>query len=211
MDTIRIMFADDDVIIRTGMEMILETQEDFQVVAVCSSGEEAIRVCENSDVDVAILDIRMPGINGIEAAKAITANETTKILLLTTFDEPDLITEAVKAEVHGYILKSSSAETILSAIRAVYQGGTVFQKDVMDYITNHMTQALGNTDMFAELTERELEVAKLIAEGLTNKEIGERLFISDGTVRNHITTILSKTDLKHRTQIAIQYIYAFQS
>ena len=148
----------------------------------------------------------MPKKNGIDAAKEVLQIEGIKVLLLTTFDEPDLIIDAMKASVHGYILKSSSAEKIISAIRTVALGGSVFQKDVMDFITRQIGTNVSGSSLFDELTEREHEVAALISKGLTNKEIGEQLFISDGTVRNHISMILNKTDLSHRTQIAVSYL-----
>lgn len=119
----------------------------------------------------------------------------------------DLILNAMKANVYGYILKSASADTMLSAIRTVALGGNVFQKDVMDFITSQVSeQKQKENHLFDSLTEREVEVAAAIAEGLSNKEIGKKLFISDGTVRNHISVILSKTGLEHRTQIAVRYL-----
>lgn len=203
---IKLVIVDDDTIIREGLKMIMETQDDLEIIGICSSGEEALQVCEMTPPDVVLLDIRMPGMNGIETARCILEKGLGKPLLLTTFDEPDLMLQAVKTNVSGYILKSSPAKTILSAIRTVACGGTVFEKEVIDFIATNLGINHNKNKQFDELTEREYDVAKLIAQGLSNKEIGEKLFISDGTVRNHITSILSKTNLEHRTQIAIQFL-----
>lgn len=203
---ISIVIVDDDTIIREGLKMIMDTQEDFTVKGVCSSGEEAISLCRTEKPDVVLLDIRMPGLSGIDTAKVILNEKTGHPLLLTTFDEPELMIAAFKTNVSGYILKSSPAKTILSAIRTVALGGTVFEKEVIDFISGSLGHSYTRPELFSDLTEREYDVARLISEGLSNKEIGERLFISDGTVRNHITSILSKTGLEHRTQIAIHFL-----
>ncbi len=204
---IHIVLVDDDAMIREGLKMIIETQEDFILDAVCENGEKAIETCRRYKPEVTLLDIRMPGMNGIEVAEFLIEENISKPLLLTTFDEPDLILNAMKVNVYGYILKSASADTMLSAIRTVALGGNVFQKDVMDFITSQVSeQKQKENHLFDSLTEREVEVAAAIAEGLSNKEIGKKLFISDGTVRNHISVILSKTGLEHRTQIAVRYL-----
>ncbi len=203
---IKLVLVDDDTIIREGLKMIMETQEDIEVAGICSNGQEAIKVCREVVPDVVLLDIRMPQMNGIEVAKVLLEERIGKPLLLTTFDEPDLMMQAVKTNVSGYILKSSPAKTILSAIRTIACGGTVFEKEVIDFISSNLSMIVGKSKLFKDLTEREYDVAGLIAKGLSNKEIGEQLFISDGTVRNHISAILSKTGLEHRTQIAIQYL-----
>ena len=204
---ILIVLVDDDAMIREGLKMIIETQEDFILDAVCENGEKAIETCRRYKPEVTLLDIRMPGMNGIEVAEFLIEENISKPLLLTTFDEPDLILNAMKVNVYGYILKSASADTMLSAIRTVALGGNVFQKDVMDFITSQVSeQKQKENHLFDSLTEREVEVAAAIAEGLSNKEIGKKLFISDGTVRNHISVILSKTGLEHRTQIAVRYL-----
>ncbi|MDD5936139.1 MAG: response regulator transcription factor [Clostridiales bacterium] len=203
---IKLVIVDDDTIIREGLRMIMETQDDLEIVGICSNGKDAIKVCREQIPDVVLLDIRMPEMSGIEVAKVVLEENIGKPLLLTTFDEPDLMIQAVKTNVSGYILKSSPAKTILSAIRTVSCGGTVFEKEVIDYISSNLGMTTVKSKLFDELTDREYDVARLISQGLSNKEIGEKLFISDGTVRNHITSILSKTSLEHRTQIAIQFL-----
>jgi len=203
---IRIILADDDSIVREGLKMILETQPDIELVGSASDGKEAVELCRELRPDVVLLDIRMPIVDGIDAAAMILQEKLSKPLLLTTFDESDLIMRALKAGVFGYILKNSPADRILSAVRTVSTGGTVFQQDILAYIREKLARNTTKNGIFEIMSAREMEVVELIAEGLSNKEISARLFISDGTVRNHISTIMEKTGLEHRTQIAVKYL-----
>ncbi len=204
---IRVLIADDDAIIREGLKMIIETQQDMEFLGAAANGEEAYQLCREQKPDVVMLDIRMPIMDGIEAAGHILDEKLSVPLLLTTFDEPDLILRALQAGINGYILKNSPAERILSAIRVIHTGGTVLQADIMEFIRGRVSKSQSNSNLFdLLLSPRELEIVKLIAEGLSNKEIGEKLFLTNGTVRNHISTILEKTGLEHRTQIAIKYL-----
>lgn len=204
---IRVLLADDDWIIREGLKMILETQDDMECVGTAADGQEAVEMAVKLKPDVALLDIRMPEKDGIDAGKEMMDMGLSNPLLLTTFDEPELILKALHAGINGYILKNSPAERILSAIRVINTGGTVFQKDILEFIRGRISSIKPDKNIFEMLlTPRELEIAELIAEGLSNKEIGEKLFLSNGTVRNHISTILEKTGLEHRTQIAVYYL-----
>lgn len=207
---IRIILADDDPVILQGLSMILGSDEGFEIAGTAADGREAVRLARVEQPDVAVLDIRMPVMNGIEAASVMLKEELCAPLLLTTFDEPELIADALMAGARGYILKNSPTERILSAIRAVADGGTVFAPDIIGYIQGMIKAPLRaggeeRKDVFAELTPRELEIAGLVAEGLSNAQISARLFLADGTVRNHISMILEKTGLEHRTQIAVKY------
>jgi len=206
---IRIILADDDPIILQGLSMILGSSEDFAVAGTAADGREAVRLAREARPDVAVLDIRMPVMNGIEAASVMIKEELCAPLLLTTFDEPELIADALMVGARGYILKNSPADRILSAIRAVAEGGSVFAPDIVGYIKGMLktphSAAEKRADVFAELTPRELEIAALVAEGLSNAQIAGRLFLADGTVRNHISMILEKTGLEHRTLIAVKY------
>jgi DNA-binding NarL/FixJ family response regulator len=204
---IKVLIADDDAIIREGLKMIIETQTDLEFLGAAADGNQAVEMCRSLKPDVTMLDIRMPVMDGIEAAERIMEGKLSVPLLLTTFDEPELIFRALKAGVNGYILKNSPADRILSAIRVLQTGGTVFQADVLEFIRGRVTNSTTGNRLFDMLlSPREMEIVKLIAEGLSNKEIGEKLFLTNGTVRNHISTILEKTGLEHRTQIAIQYL-----
>lgn len=202
---IRIVIIDDDAIIREGLKMIIATQPDIECVAVGENGEEAVALCQRLRPDVALLDIRMPVMDGIKASEKIIAEKTSTPLLLTTFDEEDFVLQALKLGISGYILKNSPAERILSAIRTVHNGGIVFQADILDFIRGRVS-SVGNSKAFELLSERELEIVKLIAKGFANQEIADELFISNGTVRNYISSILEKTGLSHRTQIAVRYL-----
>jgi DNA-binding NarL/FixJ family response regulator len=204
---IRVLIADDDAIIREGLKMIIETQPDLKFLGAAENGKMAVELCRQLKPEVTLLDIRMPIMDGIQAAEEMMKDSLSIPLLLTTFDEPDLILRALRAGVNGYILKNSPADRILSAIRAINAGGTVFQADVLEFIRSRVTNPVTGTNLFKTLlSPRELEVVELIAEGLSNKDIGEKLCLSNGTVRNHISTILEKTGLEHRTQIAIQFL-----
>jgi DNA-binding NarL/FixJ family response regulator len=204
---IRVLIADDDAIIREGLKMIIETQPDLEFLESASDGKQAVELCRENKPDVVVLDIRMPVMDGIKAAEIIMEEKLSIPLLLTTFDEPDLILRALKAGVNGYILKNSPADRILSAIRVLHTGGTVFQADILEFIRGRVSNNVSGNRLFDMLlSPRELEIVKLVSEGLSNKEIGDKLYLTNGTVRNHISTILEKTGLEHRTQIAVQYL-----
>ena len=189
----KIIIADDDSIIREGLKMIISSQPDFEVTGVACNGAEAVELCRKYKTDIALLDIRMPVMDGIEAAKIMLEENLCKPLLLTTFDEQELIQRALKVGV-------------FSALRTVYNGGTVFQQDILSYIRDAAVKCYGKSAVFGLLTERELDIVKLIADGCSNAEIAEKLFLSNGTVRNYISVILEKTGLEHRTQIAVRYL-----
>ena len=205
---IKVILVDDDPIVVQGLTMILSSVADIHVAGTASRGTEAIELARTLRPDVAILDIRMPGTDGIEAAETMLKEDLCSPLLLTTFDESSLIRRAISAGVMGYILKNSPAERIIAAVKTVAEGGTVFAPDVADYLRRTMTvhENTADQDVFKELTVREKEIVTLIADGLSNAQIAEKLFLADGTVRNHISTILEKTGLEHRTQIAVQYL-----
>lgn len=203
---ITMILADDDAIIREGLKMIIEIQPDITLVGMACDGREAVNLCRILRPDVIMLDIRMPVLDGIDAATLILAEKLSAPLLLTTFDESDLIMRALKAGVFGYILKNSPAERIMSAIRTIAAGGTVFGQDILGYIRDQISRKTTGNSVFELMSAREMEVVELIADGLSNKEIAARLFISDGTVRNHISTIMEKAGLDHRTQIAVKYL-----
>lgn len=202
---IKVLIADDDIIVREGLKLIISSQEDMCVCGEADNGNAALALARELRPDVALLDIRMPECDGITAAESMLAEELCAPLLLTTFDEEDFIVRALKSEICGYILKNSPAERIIGAIRAVKAGGTVFQEDILKYVREKISPTNGG-EIFAELTPRETEIVRLIAEGLSNQQIADALFLSNGTVRNHISAILEKTGLEHRTQIAVMWL-----
>lgn len=205
---IKVLIADDDAIVREGLKMIISSQQDMSVSGEACNGNEALRLCHEIRPDVALMDIRMPECDGISAAENMLAEKLCSPLLLTTFDEEDFILRALKSGINGYILKNSPAERIINAVRTVSVGGTVFQQDILEYIRGRIdiSPDLGGRAIFSLLSPRETDIVKLIADGLSNQEISERLFISNGTVRNHISAILEKTGLEHRTQLAVRWL-----
>lgn len=202
---IKVLIADDDIIVREGLKMIISSQDDMEIAGEAENGRSALELAQKARPDIALLDVRMPICDGITAAENMLSEKICAPLLLTTFDEEDFILRALKSEICGYILKNSPAERIIAAIRAVNAGGTVFQEDILKYVREKISPA-GSSDIFKELTPRELDIVRLIAEGLSNRQIAEKLFLSDGTVRNHISAILEKTGLEHRTQIAVMWL-----
>ena len=202
----KLILCDDDALIREGLKLIISSQPDFEIIGIGSNGKEAVKLCRENEIDIALLDIRMPEMDGIEATEIMLKENLCKPLLLTTFDEQELIYRALKVGVSGYILKNTPTDGIFNAIRTVYTGGTVFQEDILQYIRESAVKSSGSSAIFDLLSERELDVVKLIAEGLSNQEIADKLFLSNGTVRNYISVILEKTGLEHRTQIAVKYL-----
>lgn len=204
---ITVVIADDDAIIREGLGLMFSAWEDIRVLGCGKDGQEALALCREHRPDVVLLDIRMPVLDGIGAAERILSEGLSQPLLLTTFDEEDFILRALNIGVAGYILKNSPPERIAQAIRAVAAGATVFQQDILECIQDRVENGKsGGAALFAGLSKRELEVVELIAEGLSNQEIADRLFLSNGTIRNHVSLILEKTGLEHRTQIAVRYL-----
>lgn len=207
MDKIKIVIADDNSFIREGLKIILSSYEEFEVMATVGNGKEAVAYCLNQPVDIALLDVRMPEMNGVEAAKIIAAQTSAKPMILTTFDDDEYIVDALKNGARGYLLKNNDPEKIRDAIKSVYNGNSIFQDTVLDKIKSNLSsrEPEPKIDM-KKFTEREREIMSLIAKGFSNKEIAKTLYISEGTVANYITSIFGKTGLEHRTQIAVYYL-----
>lgn len=214
MDKIKIVIVDDEKLIREGLKIILSTYKDIEVMALCENGREAFLYCRENDVDVVLMDVRMKECDGVLGTKLIKEyKKSIKVLMLTTFKDGEYIKEALENGASGYLLKDSSYELIYAGIRAVYEGNMVVHPEIMDEIMSSDLKLNINTkpqDIKNKtgLSERELDIIKKIAEGLSNKEIGKKLFLTEGTVKNNITTILSKLSLRDRTQIAI---FAFKN
>lgn len=200
---IRIIICDDDKLIRESLKILLPLKGDVEIVGEAENGEEAIDLCVQNQVDVALLDIRMPKLNGVQAVKRIVEETDTKCLIITTFDEEEYVNEAISYGAKGYILKNSSPEQIIDSINTVYNNNVVLNNSVLDKIQGKQAEP---TFKKYDFTEREKEIILSISEGLSNKEISNKLFISEGTVRNYITNILEKTNLEHRTAIAVNYL-----
>jgi DNA-binding NarL/FixJ family response regulator len=212
---IRVLVADDQRLVRDGIASLLSIQEGIAIVGIASNGQEAVDLALAVEPDVVLMDIRMPVMDGVEAARLLRTNlPDCQILMLTTFDEEELILEALRAGACGYLLKDIPAHDLASAIRAAHKG--IYQLDAT--VASKMLAGLASEGQRAapkparssaeapsdtELSAREIEVLRLIANGATNREIAEQLVISEGTVKNHISNILSRLGLRDRTQAAI--------
>lgn len=207
MNDLRILIVDDDALIRDGLKMILETEEGFSVVGTASNGQEALNLCCKTQPDIILMDIRMPIMDGVQATKLIKEQYSSiKILLLTTFKDTEYIRSAVKNGAEGYILKSNSTESIIESIKTIDQGNVVYQREVAGVISDMMGKDRKLSVEELGLTQKEYEIMSLISQGLSNKEISQRLYISEGTIRNNISTILNKLNLRDRTQLAVFFI-----
>jgi DNA-binding NarL/FixJ family response regulator len=209
---IRVLLVEDQEIVRQGLKMLLDLQSDIQVEAEAKNGEEAIAqlsMLQKSDrfPDVALMDIHMPILDGVAATQQICQQyPDLKVLMLTTFDDTKYIADALRVGAKGYLLKDTPAEEIAEVVRMLNKGYTQFGQGILERLVSHIPKVQDEKDLppgMQDLTVREKEVLCLIAKGASNAEIAQTLFISDGTVRNHVSSLLSRLDLRDRTQAAI--------
>ncbi|HEX6354961.1 response regulator transcription factor [Actinophytocola sp.] len=210
--TIRVLVADDQSMVRAGFRMLLSQEEDIEVVAEARNGREAITAAATTSPTVILMDIRMPDLDGIEATRRILAADGgARVLVLTTFDLDEYIYEALRAGASGFVLKDDPPEQLIAAIRTVATGEALLSPTVTRRVIKqftHLARPARPPKEFADLTVREQEVFRLIADGLSNAEIGQRLYIGDTTVKTHITHILQKLNLRDRAQLIV---LAYQS
>lgn len=200
---IKITITDDDAIVVASLKTILEASGEVDVLATGANGREAFELFKTHAPDVTLIDIQMPVMTGLEAAEEILNRDSkAKILFLTTFADDEYIVKALNIGVKGYVLKQDFNH-ILPALKTVASGQSVFGTDIVSKFTTLMTDKSTFNYMDAGITEKEKEVILLVAEGLNNKEISEKLYLSEGTVRNYLSAILEKLDLRDRTQLAI--------
>lgn len=207
---IKVLLADDQDILVEGLKLILGMEQDIEITGTVNNGKKAYEACKWKKPDVVLMDIQMPELNGVEATAMIKRDfSDIKIIVLTTFNDDQYIYDALKNGASGYLLKDTSPSEIAKAVRTVYNGGALIQSEVAVKVIDKFSQLANKTvdkiiDKRAELlTEREVEILRLIAEGKNNKEIADQLFLSQGTVKNHITRVLIKLDLRDRTQLAV--------
>ena len=222
---IRVLIVDDQTLVREGFRKLLELETDFEVVDTANNGEAAIAAVERlhqagSTPDVILMDIRMPRMDGIAATKAIKERwDESSIVILTTFDDIELIRAGLAAGALGYLLKDVTAEQLASTVRAAANGEALLQPDIASKVFSNLlststSKSASTSAKFANasnnsmaiiesLTEREHEILTLVAKGASNRQIGELLFITEGTVKNHMSNILSKLGLRDRTQAAL--------
>lgn len=204
---LRVVIADDEPLVRQGLRLVLEKDDDVQVVAEAGDGVEALARVAEQRPELALLDVRMPRLDGIEATRRLCADPSlsqTRAVVLTTFADDSLIVAAVRAGASGYLLKSMPPEQIRSAVRSVAEGQTALAPPLVDRLLREYTdRRTPRSPLLEQLTERETDVLREIAAGLSNVEIGQRLYVSEGTVKTHVAAILRKLDLRDRTQAAV--------
>jgi DNA-binding NarL/FixJ family response regulator len=210
---IRILLVEDQEIVRRGLKTLLETKPDLQIVGEAANGQQAIEqlaVCDPEEFpDVILMDIRMPVMNGVEATHLICQQfPDTKILMLTTFNDTRYVSEALRFGAKGYLLKDTPADELAKAIQSIHQGYTQFGPGIMEKVIAEVPVARPEAPValppgLTELTDRERDVLRLIVKGASNREIAQELHLSEGTVRNHISHILTRLNLRDRTQVAI--------
>jgi DNA-binding NarL/FixJ family response regulator len=204
--SIRVLVADDQSMVRAGFRMLLSQEHDIEVVAEASNGREAIDKASRFHPTIVLMDIRMPELDGLQATRRILAkDDAARILILTTFDLDEYVYEALRAGASGFVLKDDPPEQLLSAIRTVAGGDALLSPSITKRVIERFARIpqLTPRKELQDLTERELDVLRLIARGLSNAEIGEKLYISDTTVKTHITHIFQKLDLRDRVQAVV--------
>ena len=213
MDKIKIIIADDSDFVRDGMKIILDVDDDFEVLGTAATGKEAIELAQKEAPDIFLMDIQMPEMDGIEATKIIVERNLGKVLILTTFDDDELVRQALRNGAKGYLIKNHTPEHLKQMIKSVYYGTGVMDENVLNSLAGSAgspenAPASGAAADFdaSDYSPREMEIIRAVAEGLSNKEIAGKLFISEGTVKNYITGILAKEGLSHRTALAVYYL-----
>ena len=202
----KILLCDDQAVIRDGLEMLLTLEKDFQVVGSAQDGHEALELAAKKSPDLVLMDLKMPGMNGIEATREIRKKfPDIKILVLTTYDEDEWVFDAIRAGASGYLLKDTPRQKIIEAIRGTVEGKSFVDPAVAGKLLNQVAsnQTQPASILTDKLTERELDVLRLLAKGMTNPEIAGTLHLSEGTVRNHVSAILEKLGVSDRTQAAV--------
>lgn len=207
---IKVLLVDDQDILVEGLKLILGKEEDIHVCGTANNGRKAYEACKRNRPDVVLMDIKMPEISGVEATGMIKRDfPDIKVIVLTTFNDDEYIYDALKNGASGYLLKDASPDEIADALRTVYNGGALIQSEVAVKVLDKFSElARGNRPKDKDsraglLTEREKDICRLIAEGKNNREIADVLYLSEGTVKNHITRVLIKLDLRDRTQLAV--------
>ena len=203
---IKIVLADDDSLIRESFKIMLSYDEHIEIMNAFGDGMDAIEYCSKENVDIALLDVRMPRVNGIQATREIVKRSDTKVIILTTFDEDEYIGEAMKCGAKGYILKSSESSMILDTIKDIYLEDLMYKSINWSDRDVFIEKIFQNKEELLNFTRKEKEIVKEIASGLTNKEIAKKLFISEGAVKRYINSILNKTGFARRIQIAMFYL-----
>lgn len=196
----RLLIADDDTLILKSLSLTLSREEDITIIGCATDGAEAIKICEEQSVDIVLMDIRMPGIDGISATKLVKQRyPNIRVMMLTTFDDKPNIQQALSAGADGYLIKTDRISDIAGKLRTMMDGAGVLSADALKKLT------LPENPVLQLLTQREQDITRLVAQGLSNKDIAARLFLSEGTVRNNIVVIMEKLCVTNRTQLGMAY------
>ncbi len=209
--TIRVLLVDDQALFREGLETLLSVHKDIQIVGLASNGREAVDVAAQVHPDVVLMDVRMPVLDGVRATRLLLETlPGCRVIVLTTFDDDEYIFDALRAGAAGYLLKDVASARLVDAIRATARGESILEPSVAAKViaeftrVSSMVPSAQMAQLVEPLSERELEILTLIARGGSNKEIADQLFIAEGTVKNHVTHILGKLDVRDRTQAALK-------
>jgi DNA-binding NarL/FixJ family response regulator len=209
---IRVLLADDQALVRSGFRLILETREDLEVVGEAEDGREAVELARKLRPDVILMDVRMPDVDGVEATRRLSVlGSTARVLILTTFDLDEYVYEAIRAGASGFLLKDVQPAQLVDAVRVVAAGEALLAPTVTRRLLDQFAGQLPSSrppPELARLTERELEILTLMADGLSNAELAERLFLSETTVKTHVSSVLRKLGLRDRVQAVV---LAYQS
>lgn len=202
----KVMLVEDQAVVRQGLKVILEQDKKIRVTNEAENGMEAIKILEKHHIDLIMMDVRMPHMNGIEATRIIKKQwPEVKILILTTFNDDEYAIQSLKEGADGFLLKTSEPDKLIEAVYQTMEGGMLLHHEVARRVVPQLLKGdkLDKPALHIDLSQRELSITKLVGEGKTNKEIAQELYLSVGTVKNHITQILQKTGLRDRTQLAI--------
>ena len=203
---IRVLICDDQVIVCEGLEAILSSDPDIKVVGLAHDGHEALELIAEQEPDVVLMDLKMPGMNGIQATSRITRDHPDiRVLVLSTYGADEWVFDAIRSGASGYLLKGTPRNDLIDAVKGTFEGKTFIDPSIGGKLFNHIAQRATppNTSLIADLSEREKEVLSLLAQGFTNTEIAKRLFLSNGTVRNYVSSIFTKIGVADRTQAAV--------
>ena len=205
---IRLLLVDDEALVRTGLRLILEAEPDLRVVGEAADGLDALSAAKDLNPDVILMDVRMPRMDGVVACRRLVEDHGAKVVILTTFDLDEHLFAAIRAGACGFLLKASPPDELVTAIRAAYAGNALIEPKMTKRLLEEFARSPHHDgrdirDRVTELTDRELEVLQEVARGLSNSEIGQRLYIGEATVKTHLTHILTKLDLRDRIQAVI--------
>jgi DNA-binding NarL/FixJ family response regulator len=208
--TIRVLLADDQAMVRAGFRLILESEDGIEVVGEASDGQEAVAATRSLQPDLVLMDVQMPRMDGLEATRQLTPSVTSQILILTTFEQDDYIFQALQAGASGFLLKNAPPEELVHAVRTIAAGNALLAPSVTRRVIADYTRRPprhSNDAILHRLTEREIQVLRLLATGMSNAEIAAQLFLGEGTIKSHVSHLLAKLDLRDRVQAVV---FAYQ-